>query len=131
VATGRKYPQARKIKLLTPDGKIQVEIARVWSLFQRRFKVLLGGKESLRLSVARNQLSLCFPEGSTAYSLAGSAAAREYEIRKSGKLVATVSWQETPEAQEPGEDYILEVLKSEDALPLVALALAVEVALPC
>jgi len=105
-----------------------VEIARAWSFFQRSFKVLLGGKEKLRLSVAHRQLSFRFPEGSSTFSLAGSTAAREYEIRKSGKLVATVSWQEPLEAKEARGDYILEVLKDEDALPLIALALAVEVA---
>jgi len=128
VAEGRKDPQARKIKISSVDGKLKVEIARAWSLFQRRFKVLLGGKERLRLSVAQKQLSLRFPEGSTTFSLAGSTAAREYEIRKGGKLVATVSWQEPPDAQEAREAYVLEVLKDEDALPLIALTLAVEVA---
>jgi len=129
VAAGRRDPQARKIKVSSMDGKIKVEIARAWSLFRRAFKVLLAGKELLRLTVAREQLSIRFPEGSTGFSLAGSTVAREYEIRKGGKLVATVSWQEPPEPKEDREDYVLEVLKDEDAVPLIALALGIEVAM--
>ena len=129
-ASPRESP--KRVRVGSPDGKVQVEIARVWRPFRRIYRVSLGGKEWLRLLLNKSRPKEAELESMTrnqTYELRGALADREYEILRNGKLVATVSWQRPPGDSAPKKEYILETVKTEDALPLLTIALAVEVAL--
>ena len=60
--------------------------------------------------------------------IGGNLEERDYEIRREGRLLATVS--SDTEAADGGTPYRLEVLRTEDARPVVALVLCLEAALP-
>ena len=73
--------------------------------------------------------ALVFLSPADGFEVQGSVPSREYEVRKAGRLVASVSWQRPADDLAPRKEYVLEAIKSEDALPLVALAVSIEAAM--
>ncbi|MBI4606668.1 MAG: hypothetical protein HY721_32290 [Planctomycetes bacterium] len=131
LAAPRESLSPRRVSLLK-DGSPVIDIVRGRLLFHRRLRVLLQGREWLAATVpgpGQKRPGLEFASPTDACEVQGNTAAREYELRKAGRLVASVSWQRAPGDDASRKEYVLEALKSEDPLPLVALAAAIEVAL--
>ena len=126
-----KWSQAPlRVRLLGPDGRAQIEIARGRLFTRRRFEVRLSGHSWLRLKAPKRdseRVHCRFTRAAEVLEVEGNLPGREYELRKKGKLVATVSWQRPPGDEASRKDYVLETLKTEDPLPMVALVIALEV----
>ena len=60
-------------------------------------------------------------------TLQGSLAAREFEVRVNGRLVASVSWQHGEKRSGAADQYYVEVVQSAPVIPLLALVLGLEV----
>jgi hypothetical protein len=119
-----------RIRIANSSGSVVFAITRGWFL-SRTLRVLVEGNELLRLALPRDprsrmEVELAPPLGPL--ELAGSLLKREYEIRRQGSLIAMVSWQRRGGDKAVKEEYILESLKGEDAMPLLALTLAIEAA---
>jgi hypothetical protein len=130
-ALPRRESDASRVRIVGPDREVLVTVVRKWGLFRRNFQVSIQGNRWLQISVSKKEpsdYSLQFVNPADSFKISGNALAREYEILRQGKLVATVSWQEDPESEEKPECYVLETLKTDDELPLIAFVLAIEVA---
>lgn len=136
LALPRSGPQsAKRVALASPDGRVRLEIRRRWQPFRWQYRASLGRQPLFDLLVTKKtkkshrKLELRHPAPAEPHRLRGSFAEREYQILRQGKLVANVSWQHYPDEPEPAEEYIVEVLKGEDVLSLLGIALAVELAM--
>lgn len=131
VAGPRAQSTPRRLKVFKgKDGVI--EIVRGFLFFRDRLQVLLTGKHWLQVrlpSPGEKRPQLNFVTPSNALEIQGNVADREFEVRKQGRLVASISWQRGERDSSPRKDYVLESLKGEDPLPLLALVLAVEAAM--
>lgn len=122
---------SRRLRVADSKGCVRVEIADRWRPFTRRYRILIegGARLDLVLPKGRGGRIAVEAEGSRdRYEIRGSIGDREYEILKNGKLVAIVSWQRSAPDEPQGKEYVLETLKTEEDLPLVALTLALEAA---
>jgi hypothetical protein len=107
-------------------------MCRGWLLSRGKYQVRLEGKPWLRLKApeqGEKRPSLRFSSPSSAFEIGGNPAGREYEIRKKGKLVASISWQKAAGDEAPRKEYFVEALRTEEPLPLLALVVALEVVL--
>ena len=129
------------LRLGDSAGKVSVRVDRRLLAMRTTLDVRLRGRPwlALRLRPRRG-----FPEleptdrptakgveasvAAGALKLQGNLAAREYEVRAGGRLIASVSWQHGEKRSEAVDQYYVEVVRSSPALPLLALALALEVA---
>ncbi len=132
LATPRDEAAGRRVRLAGPDGRPVVEIAPGRLLRWRRLRVFVEEREWLHITLPgpgekKPGLRFLFPRD--AYEVQGGVGAREYEVRRGGKLVASVSWQRPAGDDAPRREYVLETIKSEEALPLVALAAGLEAAM--
>ncbi|HVR74578.1 MAG TPA: hypothetical protein VMT52_09610 [Planctomycetota bacterium] len=119
-----------RIRIASDSGSIVLVIARGWFL-SRTLRVQVDGNELFCVAPPRGpkgQVEVQFTPPLGPLDLAGSLLKREYEIRRQGNLIAMVSWQRRGGDKAVKEDYILESLKGEDAMPLLALTLAIEAA---
>jgi hypothetical protein len=132
LALPRLDAPGRRVVLSRDGRRPAIELVRGRFFAKRKLRVRLGGKDWLtalapRHGEGRPQLQFrALPE---ACDLHGDVAGREYEVRRGGKLIASVSWQRGASEGADAKEYVLEVLKGQDPLPLVALAAAVEVAM--
>ena len=107
-------------------------MARGPIFFRDRLSVLIKGKAWLSVRIPRpgeKKPRLDFASPAEACEIQGNVTGREFEVRKQGRLIANVSWQRPVGDSTPLTDYVLESVKDEDPLPLVALVLAVEAAM--
>jgi hypothetical protein len=118
-----------RIDLAEPGGRRRIAIARGWFPFLRRLRVKLDGKPLAKVLVSgrQRQVSLVFDFPAQAVEVHGDIPGREYEMRRRKRIIALASRFEDLEAHDP-EEYLLEVLKDEDPLPVIAVALAAEAA---
>jgi uncharacterized protein YxjI len=118
-----------RIDLAEPGGRRRIAIARGWFPFLRRLRVKIDGKPLARVVVSgrQRQVSLAFDVLAQAVEVHGDIAGREYEVRRRKRVIALASRLEDTESHDPDE-YLLEVLKDEDPLPVIAIALAAEAA---
>lgn len=119
-----------RIRIADSSGSIVLVIARGWFL-SRTLHVQVEGNELFRVSLPRGprgRIEVQFTPPVGPFDLFGSLLKREYEIRRQGNLIAMVSWQRRGGDKAVKEEYILESLKGEDAMPLLALTLAIEAA---
>jgi len=121
-----------RVRLMSSQGRAQVDIARGRLFSRGKYRVRVLGKPWLSLKAPKageKRPSLRFVSSSSALEVGGNPSGREYEIRKKGKLVASVSWQKPGGDEAPKKEYFLEALKTEEPLPLLALVVALEVVL--
>lgn len=128
---GPRTESQRRLQVLS-GGQAVIELARGALFANDRFRVLLQGKDWLKVRRPRpgeKKPQLQFLSPLDAFELQGNLPGREFEVRRKGRLVANVSWQRPEGDSGPRKEYVLESVKGEDPLPLVALVLAVENAL--
>ena len=62
------------------------------------------------------------------YPVQGSVRDREFEVRRGDRLAAVISWQDEAGKLSPRGEYFVEILRGEDALALLGIVVAVEIA---
>jgi hypothetical protein len=119
-------------RLAVQGSGTRIDIAPPWLFPGSRLHVKVGGKALATAARGRRgqpAVTFQFPAvGPPPYQVAGDAARRDYEVRRAGKLVATV-FQDRDKGATPRGAYFAEVLRSEDPVPVLALVLAVEACL--
>ncbi len=128
-AAPREDASPRRLRILGSDSRTVIELVRGVFLFRRRLRVILQGKDWLHVMLPRpgeKKPELRFASPTDACDLQGNVTGREFEIRKRGRLVASVSWQQADGDAAPRRGYVLEALKTEEPLPVLALVLAIE-----
>lgn len=126
VAAARSKPFPVQLRL--KDDVPFHEISRKWRPMRWAFRVRVGDGASLEVVVPKKgakTLSLRNPPGGPRFEIRGSPLGPEYQILKNGRLVCIA---DRSSADGPGKEYTLEVLKTEDPLPILRLALTLEVA---
>lgn len=121
----------KTVRVRTHAGAFRMLITDRWRPFSRRCGVKLATGSRLELVLPRNgrkKPAVLSSRPGERYELRGNLHEREYEILKGGRLVASVSWQREKSDEPPRKEYVVEALKTEDELPLLALALTVEAA---
>jgi hypothetical protein len=123
---------ARRVVLQGGGGQALIDIAPPWLFPGSRLRVKVGGRPLA--TVARRKrgkpgVTLAFSQaGPPAIEIGGNPGGREYDVRRDGKVVATV-FPGGEKGTSAGEAYFAEVLRSEDPVPVLALVLAVEACL--
>ena len=115
------------VRIAGPGGQPAVTVRRGW-LVAGRFRVKIDGQPALEVVTRGGRLSVrSRPE--LAIEAHGDLRSGDYEIRRGGKLVA-MSYRDAAPGESPDEPEVLrvEVLREEDPVLPLALALGVEVA---
>ena len=126
---------ASQLTLKDDDGHARIRIQRGSLLSPRVLKVDLDRRPLLRVRPPfglRRRHAIEFIKPNPELRIQGDPKIREYEVRHQGRLVGIVSRQgrDSLEFEDLDKDsYVVETLKTEKCLPLLALALGVEVAL--
>ena len=119
-------------RLAVQGSGARIDLVPPWLFPGSRLHIRVGGKPLATASRGRRgqpAVTFQFPAvGPPPYQVAGDAAGRDYEVRKGGKLIATV-FHDGGKETSPRGSYLTEVLRSEDPVPVLALVLAVEACL--
>jgi len=135
-AARREAASTRRWTVLGSSGGAPViEISRGLIFLRRRLRVLLQGKEWLHVLLPRPaerkarkpELKFLTPIGG--YEVNGNIPGREFEVRRQGRLVASTFWEDTKDSAADRRNFLVEVLKTEESLPILSIVLALEVAL--
>ncbi len=114
------------------EGDMHVEISRR-GLLTARFHARLDGREWLSVRKFEGKHShpeIRYRKASKSLQVAGTPLERDYEIRRGEKLVAMVTNRPPSPASDVTDHYTLEILKSEDPKPVLALVMCMEAAMP-
>lgn len=131
LAGPREEARSRRWQVLS-GSKAVIDMARGFLFHRDQLRVRVQGKAWLDVRLPRpgeKKPDLRFVSPLDAFELQGNIAGREFEVRRRGRLIANVSCQRAEGDTGPRKDYVLESLKGEDPLPVVALVLAVEAAM--
>jgi hypothetical protein len=113
------------VRIAGPGGRPVVTVRRGW-LFGGKFRVKIDGRPALEVAARGAGLAVrTRPE--LALEARGDIRSGNYEIRHGGKLVA-MSFRDGAAGEGPDEVLRVEVLREEDPVLPLALALAVAVA---
>lgn len=118
------------LHLQVEKGAGKIEITRGW-FFRRRFRVQVRNKYLLdveALGRRADEVLLRHPVAAEPYSIQGSVRDREFEVRRGDRLAAVISWQDEAGKLSPRGEYFVEILRGEDALALLGIVVAVEIA---
>lgn len=116
-----------------PSDEVKVEITRR-GVLTSRFDASLDGRPWLSIRKldggSRSAPEIRLHKRGASLKIAGSPYRRDYEIRQDGKLVAMASKPPSAGNEAATGQYMLEILRTVDPKPLLALVLCLEAALP-
>ena len=127
-----REPAGRHFVLEDSKGKERIRISRGMLLARKKLQVSVNKQPLCRLRPPPKGKKVPVVDAVDALEsckIQGDPYRREYELRKAGKLAAIVSRQGPTRDSDLGQDYLVETLKTERALPLLAVVLALEIAL--
>ena len=114
------------VRVAGPGGRPVVTVRRGW-LIGGRFRVKIDGRPALEIISRSGRLSArCV--ASDPIETRGDMGSGNYEVRRGGRLVALCFREGAPEGPDAPAIRSLEVLRDEDPVLPLALALGVEVA---
>jgi hypothetical protein len=121
-----RHGAADPVRVAAAGGTPKVTVTRGW-LFPGRLRVRIDGRPAIALASARGRVTVRSLAGEP-IEARGDLRAGDYEIRRGGKLVA-MSFQESgPEGSPTAPARHVEVLRGDDPVLPLALAMALEVA---
>jgi len=115
------------VRIAGPGGRPAVTVRRGW-LLGGRFRVRIDGRPVLEIVARGGRLTARGIEGDP-IETRGDMGSGNYEVRRGGRLVALCFRDGAPEGSDAPAIRSLEVLRDEDPVLPLALALGVEVAL--